>query len=116
MRFTRLGGVLAAILLLAIACDNGTFPRSGTLELVITGLPAGVAAEVAVFTPQGFSRTFTESGMVHSLPPGSYRAVPANVRDGDDEYAAVEGSANVTTGRTATIRIEYNPVTGGLDR
>ena len=93
--------LLACCLGLLAACGGGHDhhpPGAGTgsLNVTISGLPAGVAAAVTVTGPASYSKTLTGSSTLDSLAPGAYSVSAASVLQG--------------TG-TGTIRLVPTPVT-----
>lgn len=92
-----------------VGCGLG--PAMGILRVEVLGLPQGVAGEVRVEGPGGFSRTLsaTEEFPVN---PGTYTATARDVQYGRTLYEAqVRGSpAAVPAGGRTTITVEYRPV------
>lgn len=111
---TRVTSLLAVILVLA-ACTQAPpvdpdpdEDETGTLVVVVTGLPGGVAADVTVTGPS-FNQALTASQTFDDLEPGSYTVDADDVSDGADTYGAkVTGSpADVTADGTVTVTVEY---------
>ena len=95
-----------------VACgDDPVQPATGTLQVGITGLPAGTAAAVTVEGPGG-TQQLTESRTLSALSVGRYN-VSAGAVPG---FAAqVSGSpATVSAGATTLVRVVYT-ATGGPD-
>lgn len=104
--------VLAAALILA-ACTQAPPPEPepdevGTLIVDVTGLPAGVAADVMVSGPS-LNQSITASQTFADVDAGSYTVSADQVTDGADVYAPkVTGSpATVTDGGTVTVTVAY---------
>ena len=77
--------ILGIMLGLLAACGGGggdagtSVPLQGALALTISGLPSGVAAQVSVTGPAGFSQAVTASQTLNALNPGSYTVIGARV-------------------------------------
>ena len=106
--------VAAGVLILAACATTGNgdpdpTPTTGNLAVVISGLPSGTSADVAISGSDDVERTVTASTTLSDLEPGVYTAIAADVLVGSDIYGAgVSGSpAVVTTGSTATIAVTY---------
>ena len=81
-----------------------------TLQVIVTGLPNGVAAPVTVAGPNGFSTTVTETVTLPNVVPGQYTitspsAIPAGVL-----YQASPTSLVVTVapGGQVIARVQYS--------
>src|SRR5262245_12492049 len=91
--------VLLAALTVASACGDastasdpevafaGNPNKSNTVQVNITGLPAGVAAAVTVNGSGGFSRALTSTTTLSGLGNGSYTATASTVSSGGVTYA-----------------------------
>ncbi len=79
---------LALGLFLAACGGDSTGPSTGSLALAVSGLPAGVEADVSVSGPGGFSRQLDGSETLVGLALGSYTVVAAGVSVGPSLYAA----------------------------
>ena len=115
---TRSRSLLALVavgaLVLAACATTGTgdpdpTPTTGNLAVVVSGLPSGTSADVAISGADDVERTVTASATLSDLEPGTYTAIAADVLVGSDVYgASVSGSpAFVTTASTATIAVTY---------
>ena len=91
------------------ACRRNVAPVTGTLELTITGLPAGTEAAVSVTGPDGFLQTLTQSDSFVRLASGAYSVSAAPVTRAAETYtAAVSGSpATVAAGETTQVAVTY---------
>ena len=99
------------------ACGGGSAgPDTGSLEISVTGLPGGTAANVSVAGPGGFSQALIGPQTLTELPPGSYTVTASPVSAGGEVYAANPASQNVTVtgGGTATSTITYAVSSGNL--
>lgn len=118
MRAFRLGFATTLAFVL-VACSTPPTPP-GTLNLVVAGLPAGVAADVTVTGPGGFVQAVAASDVLASLAPGTYVVSVAVVDDGHPIVPAVydpasgSGSVDVTSGATtdATVTYAHRTLTG----
>ena len=100
------------LLLVMAACTQAVVPdeddETGTLVVVISGLPNGVAADVDVTGP-GLDQVLGASQTFSDIAVGSYSVTAAAVSNGAEDFAAkVTGSpATVQAGGTATVTVEY---------
>lgn len=123
--------LLACCLALLAACGGGDdanpVPGSGSLNVTIGGLPAGVAAAVTVTGPASYSKLLTASGTLDGLAPGAYALSAASVLQGTASLvpvpatqqvqvtAGVTASATVTYAAGAPLAIRLQEVASGLD-
>lgn len=108
-------------LLLSAACgksgDGPGAPATGSLAVVVAGLPAGQSAAITVTGPGGFSQAVTSATTLASLEPGSYTVAVERVMAGDVAYDAESASqtVSVSAGKTpASITVAYAVRTGIL--
>ncbi len=89
----------------AIACTATT----GTLDVTITGLPAGTSAEVTVTGPNDFNRAVTATTTLADLVPGSYTVAAADVANGGTQYtpSPKTRTVSVAAAATATATVAY---------
>ena len=116
---------LSAFSALAACSDDIVIPMvTGSLEVRISGLPAGVAASVLVTGPGGFSRTVTATTTIPNLPVGTYTVAAAEVTSPQGRWAPTpatqEASVTVALG-LAVAAIEYaivvtTPLVLGVDQ
>ncbi len=96
-----------------------THTLSSTLvQLNITGLPGGVAGNVTVTGPAGFSRVLTASSLLTGLTPGSYTIAASTVQHGTSLYAANPASQtlNLQASTVATsAAVNYASANSGLN-
>ena len=105
--------LLACCLGLLAACGGGDdanpVPGSGSLNVTIGGLPAGVAAAVTVTGPASYSKLLTASGTLDGLAPGAYAVSAASVLQGTASLVPVPATqqVQVTAGATASATVTY---------
>lgn len=83
---------------------------TGSLDVAISGLPQGTAADVSVFGPGGFSRTLTANTTLVGLFPGSYTVQANNVGAGI-AYAPNPPTSNIDVSPSLTparVTIAYS--------
>ncbi len=68
---------------------------SGSLAVVVSGLPNGSNAAVTVTGPGGYSRTLTATTTLVLLTPGTYTVAASPVTTGSGTYAPATASQNV---------------------
>ncbi|KQQ86540.1 sorbosone dehydrogenase family protein [Massilia sp. Leaf139] len=117
-----LGSLLALLFLLA-GCGGGvgnpgtigtpdTPPpaaTTGSLQVVINGLPAGVNGAVRVTGPNNYSQDLTGTQTLANLTPGSYTVAASSATQGSASYTPtpLTQSVAVTAGATATATLAY---------
>jgi hypothetical protein len=117
--FARSRALLLGSVLLA-ACGGGSdgpsAVKKGSLEVAVTGLPAGTSAAVTVTGPGGFSRSVGASSTLSELTPGTYTVAAAQVGAGADGFAVEQASqtATVSAGATASVQVAYQTVKSSL--
>ncbi|MQA90340.1 MAG: hypothetical protein GEU90_08895 [Gemmatimonas sp.] len=91
--------------------DPGLEPETGTLEVVVDGLPAETDAPLLVTGPDGFSRELAASETLTELVPGTYTASVGEVSADDLTYNSdrVFHYAEVEAGAVATLTVEFRP-------
>lgn len=90
---------------------------SGRLNLVVTGVPAGVTPMITLDGPAGFSAAATGNAEFTGLLPGQYTVAGNTVTLNGDVYGAVVTPAFVTITATptpATATVDYRIETGSL--
>jgi hypothetical protein len=105
------------LLLALAACGAGqTAPPAGSLNLAVSGLPSGVAADVTVSGPNGFNERVGQSQTLSGLAPGSYTIAAAGVPVGPSFYAASPSSQSisVTAGDPSSADVIYGVANGSL--
>ena len=108
------------LLLLLAACGGGggnpgtnppTNPgaTTGSLQVSINALPAGVNGSVRVTGPNNYAQDLTASQTLANLAPGSYTVAAANVTAGSATYTATPATQAVTVaaGATASASVAY---------
>ncbi|MGJ9419027.1 PQQ-dependent sugar dehydrogenase [Massilia sp. CMS3.1] len=109
-----------SLLLLLAGCSGGggdpgttaTPPPAaitGSLQVAINALPAGVNAAVRVTGPNNFSQDLTSSQRLSNLAPGSYSVAASSVTLGTATYTPAPAiqSVVVTSGAGATASVAY---------
>ena len=81
----------------------------GNIDITISGLGGGDAADVVVTGPNGFTETVTASTTVGGLAPGLYTIVARNVRTalGTFSVSPATREVNVTAGATVSSTLAY---------
>lgn len=107
------GGLALAVTVLGLALVACGSNPSGSLSVIVQGLPAGTNANVSVTGPGSYASTVTATSTLSGLTPGSY-LVTANTATTagaivDSAYAGTGGgSVTVSTGTTATATVTYS--------
>lgn len=108
----------AALALLLVACPAPGAPPTGSLVVVVDGLPTELAADVTVFGPDGSSRAATATTIFNGLAPGTYVVSAATIRSAVVARAfdpSVEpASVAVVAGEAATSTVTYALLPGSL--
>ena len=97
-------------------CGGGTTdPATGSLALEVSGLPAGVAADIDVSGPNGYHRQVGAAETLGGLTLGTYTLVAADVSADGTGYAASPPSQSVTVsdGDAAGAAVAYTPLIPG---
>ncbi len=113
--------IAALLAVVSAACGGGgsggsTDPEVGSLQVAVSGLPAGTSASVLVSGPDSYSRALTASTTISNLDPGAYTVTAANVQAGANIYAAtpLSQTLQVTAGDATSASIGYAIVPGRL--
>jgi hypothetical protein len=101
--------LLIALGLLLTACGQTPAPKVSSLDITITGLPAGLAANVNITGPDGYDKTVTASGSLGNLVAGTYTITPSTVTDAGTTYTAAASSVTVPETKTTTINYQASP-------
>ncbi|MBA3344175.1 MAG: hypothetical protein H0T44_02580 [Gemmatimonadales bacterium] len=116
-RFAWVGSP-ALLLLLAVACSTETTgPSTGSLAVVVLGLPTGGSADLTIAGPDGFSQSLSASQTLSGLTPGSYSVAASAVNVGSASYAPAPASQSVTVTRSevaASVNVLYGASGGNL--
>ena len=91
----------AALALLGCG-DDGVAPGDGTLEVTISGLPAGQPAAVHIAGPEGFTRALTATASLTGLEPGSYTVAATAIDRTDGRWSPTPATQTVTVSPNAT--------------
>lgn len=95
------------------ACGGGKDPSGpgpqGTLDVQVTGLPAGTAARITVVGPDGVSRAVTISGFIGDLAPGAYIATARYVIAQNQTWNPLlaADTFEVVAGDTVVVPVTY---------
>jgi hypothetical protein len=86
---------------------------TGSLQVAVNALPAGVNAAVRVTGPNNFAQDLTATQTLSNLAPGSYSVTAASVTAGTTTYTPTPAtqSVAVTAGAGATATIAYASAT-----
>ncbi len=105
---TRVFILVIFLSMLMAACPGGT-PGAGSLDVSVTGLPAGTDADIDITGPGGFATSLTASDVLTELSPGSYAIEANDVVVGGDTYVGdVSGSpAIVAPHATVSAIVAY---------
>ncbi|MES2522901.1 MAG: hypothetical protein V4617_09410 [Gemmatimonadota bacterium] len=68
---------------------------TGSIAVLISGLPGGSGAVVSVTGPSGFARVVTNTATLLRLTPGTYTVTAGNVSAGANSYGPTPASQNV---------------------
>ena len=87
----------------------------GTLNLTVSGLPAGVVANIALTGP-GLNRTLSlgNGSYSYSLDPGGYTLTPGRVTTLSANYVAPGSTFTLTAGSTVSASVAYTVERGRL--
>ena len=106
------------LLALLLGCGGDPAgPSMGSLAVQVSGLPAGISANMVVTGPGGFDSTLTGSETLRALTPGSYTVVASTVTSGNSAFVATPASQAVTVGASDTpssAAVTYGPTDGAL--
>jgi hypothetical protein len=116
--FARSRALLLVSVLLA-ACGGGdgpSSPKTGSLEVAVSGLPAGTSGAVSVTGPGGFSRAVSATSTLDGLSPGTYTVTAAQVGAGAGGFAVEQASQTVSVGAgaRATVQVAYQSLKSSL--
>lgn len=89
---------------------------TGSLAVIVSGVPAGASGSVAVSGPGGYQQTLPASQTLTDLAPGVYTLASAQITVSGTVYGASPASQNVSVavGSTASATVTYSAQTGGL--
>jgi len=108
--------VVALALVITLAGCSSASPK-GSLKVTVSGLPAGVDAQVKVTGPGGYAKTVTGTTTL-SVAPGTYAVAADPARNGDAVVAtlyagsASPASVTVTANATSSSSASYALRTG----
>lgn len=98
--------------MLLAACGQSPAPKGSTLEIAVTGLPAGQSATANVTGPGGFDVITRIPGTLNDLPAGSYTLTPSPVTVSGTTFSALARTATVP--ESGTVALDYQPNSGAL--
>ena len=102
-----IGGVTSNTVTIAVQGPTGT----GTLNVQITGLPAGTPVNVSITSTNGYSTTITTASASLQVPSGTYTITASPVAAGSvSYYANARQTVNVAPDATANAQIAYDTV------
>jgi virginiamycin B lyase len=102
-----IGGVTSNTVTIAVMGPTGT----GTLDVQITGPPAGTPVNVSITSTNGYSTTITTASASLQVPSGTYTITASPVAAGSlSYYASAQQTVNVAPGATANAQIAYDTV------
>jgi hypothetical protein len=91
--------------------------RTGALAVGVSGLPGGVAADLLLEGPGGFSQRLVSSTTIRGLTPGSYRLTATAVTAGSSQYRPLQAILDVQVTPSRNPRqanVAYARVVGAL--
>lgn len=111
--------LVPALLALIAGCGGSdpVEPPTGSLAVAVAGLPAGVASDVTVTGPGGYTHAIVGSETLPGLAPGSYTVTAQTVAADGQAYQPSQSSQSVTVadGSTpASAQVQYGLVGGSL--
>ncbi|HET8624387.1 MAG TPA: hypothetical protein VFM14_12560 [Gemmatimonadales bacterium] len=103
----------SAIAVLALACGDepGPIVNTARLTIEISGLPAGVDAQVQVDGPGNYGQLVPETRTFSELAPGTYVITASQVITGTGTYTPVPSTqtVNLVTDAEETASVVYSP-------
>ena len=121
--WTRVAGAARAALVVllpaALACsDAPSGPKTGSLSITVSGLPAGAPNAITVTGPAGsYTRTVSGTEVLEDLVPGTYTVLASVISVSSGAYAPAAMSQQVqvsASGTPATISVFYAITTGSI--
>ncbi|HET6764854.1 MAG TPA: hypothetical protein VFH27_14315, partial [Longimicrobiaceae bacterium] len=112
-----MGAFALTAFVLAACSDGGTGTSArGSLEVSVTGLPAGTSANVTVTGPGNFTRTVSASTTLGDLAPGTYTVTAAQLGVNAAGFAVPVStqSVGVAAGSKATVTVAYQSLASSL--
>ncbi len=115
IRSHRLLPVLVAAL---VACGGDpTGPTTGSLSVIVNGLPSGTSGQVTVTGPGGYSHDVAASETLADLTPGAYAVAAQAVSDAGQAYQPALSMQSVSVGAStvaASALVAYGLVGASL--
>jgi len=86
------------------------------MEVTITGLPAGMDANIAVTDHESFMNWVTANEALTMLAPGTYTVAAAGVRVSGTTYLPNQDiqSVTVSDGQYVNLQVQYSEASGGI--
>jgi uncharacterized protein (TIGR03437 family) len=101
-----IGSVISNTVTVAVQGSTGT----GTLDIEVTGLPAGTSANVSITSTNGYANTLTASASLQ-VPSGTYNIATSPVALGNVGYFAIaQQSVNVPADSSVNVQEPYTTV------
>jgi len=116
----RAGILLAAVIVINTACPSSTStaPRTtGSLQITVTGLPAGVSASVTVTGPAAFNESVTATQTFSNVLAGTYTVTANIVSQGTTTYGGTPPTQTIVVPPSlspAAASVVYSAMTGQL--
>ncbi len=93
--------------------------EAGSLEISVSGLPAGIDADITVTGPENFNQNLKTSSVLNNLKPGDYQVIAESVTLGGDTYFPTPSNQTIgiATGSKTDISVVYSkqaPTVGQL--
>ena len=86
---------------------------TGSLSIVVKGLPAGMAAALTLSGPEGFSKNIPATTALNDLDPGVYTLSAAPVTSSGSTWSPALGSQSLTVNAGGSISAEVSYSGGG---
>ena len=97
--------------------DPGQLAQYGSLQVTVSGLPAGAQAGVTVTGPGGFSRAVSSTTTLTQLAAGQYTVAASDVVHGGSTYTGAPATQSYTVAAGASVTtpaVTYVLATGSL--
>jgi hypothetical protein len=115
---TRSPRLLPFLIAALVSCGGDpTGPVTGSLSVVVNGLPSGASGQVTVTGPGGYAHGLGATETLSDLAPGDYTVAAQEVSSGGQSYQPALSSQSVTVGSSATpssALVAYGPAGANL--
>lgn len=114
------GRVILGLLIVAVAAcsDSPSAPRTGSLSITVSGLPAGAQNAITVTGPtgSGYTRGVSTTETLENLVPGLYTVAANTVSLSTGTYTSATPSqqVQVSSGGSASAAVSYAITTGSI--